>query len=711
MKKRKTKGSSVLIVIAIFGILSILGTSMLAATTASYRLRIEESNRMKNLYAAESGIDKAYIMMTEVIQDALNSGIRGVSDAIDDIVKIQGADEQRKEINKVFKSSYKDYLVNNMVQKFKNPSGQWINIDIGNGENALIECSMIKLHEEEDSDRRVQLKSIYRSPSTGKERIVSVSYVIEIPKDYRVETSRGETISNLIKYTLAADGDLSIIDSAKVNVDGETWVQGTMAKEGTNGESAQVLLDEKYKGGIEVINSNVKFYGDVSTASNINVRRGKLEFLSSNKDEDGKIIPNNIYTENIFLGNINNLNEASEIEFNAGTSNVYLANDLVIGASDAKVYIDKFYGFNDISTDVSTEALAQLNNSAIRGSSSIIINSDYWPYKDKNQINATGELKVNTEAYIMGSAYIKTEHPYQTGESLAIKGNYKVYTEKANGYQYEYINPLYLVTMDAAGKKLTLKDKVEFFVDNSKGDKVRTDGISLPLNTKSIGAYISEGEVKNNNILIESQTTDAFEYKKQYVQSVYNMKDGKYIEDTKVGLNSIQDDFLKGYAQKTIGNEIYWEGVDYLIDKRKNVIELEDITVILNNDFEKEINISDTEESLGNAVISLGSTYLTTVSNAPDAEGKKRRYIIVTAGDINFSSNYDFNGSIFSNGNIVIKDTSATIGMTPLTVEELTKEKNLGVLDMIFTLGKRSEGNLVIKALDLVNKERWRLIK
>ena len=142
--------------------------------------------------------------------------------------------------------------------------------------------------------------------------------------------------------------------------------------------------------------------------------------------------PGRLYAENIFVGKGNNIKNIKN-SLAGDKLSAYLANDLVIDSEDAIVTMGNFYGFNDVNT-IDKNNLDMMNEMA-RGSSSIIINSMEWP-KDNAKID------IRTSAYIMGAAYINTSTPYQTGESVALKGNYEAYTAPVNGNynesHYEY---------------------------------------------------------------------------------------------------------------------------------------------------------------------------------------------------------------------------------------------------------------------------------
>ena len=55
--RKKKRGAALVIVVLTMSILFILGTTMLSVVTFSYKSRIRESNRINNLYGADSGIN------------------------------------------------------------------------------------------------------------------------------------------------------------------------------------------------------------------------------------------------------------------------------------------------------------------------------------------------------------------------------------------------------------------------------------------------------------------------------------------------------------------------------------------------------------------------------------------------------------------------------------------------------------------------------
>jgi hypothetical protein len=674
MRRRKTKGSSMLLVIAVFGILATLALAMLGATYANYKLRVEENNRVKNLYSAESGIDKAYARITKVVEIAIEEGIAAGN-----------KETTIKKQNEIFKGIYKDYIDDNLIDYV---SGEYV----VNSNKADVRCELkAPAIKKEDLDYKiVKLTSTYKDDK-GKERVVSVSYNLVTPEDYRILDKADGSTSELINYALAADGNLTIatdsshVKESKVEVDGNLWIQGLRSK-----DMAKNPTVDKYKGGIEINNTDTEFKGQVNTAANISVDKSKviLKPVTLGLTE----VDNRVYAENIFLGNLAEGDVDSGIDVDCSKAELYLANDLVVGASDAKINIKNLYGFNDLNIATPTD-----NGQVVRGSSSIIINSMKWP-------NNKGNLTVSDSAYLMGSAYIKTHRePYQTGESVALKGNYKAYAKDSNGNykdsQYEYLDPLVLITKSAEGQPLNVVDKAEHFVDysNSSDASIRVKGISLPQKTYTAGAYISGEKVHGTSASLNTEELDKVEnMKKRFVQAVYYMGN----EDFDV------DKFQQGKAIYTVENQINWDGVSSLIANRGNIIELENMVILLNDDENRDIEINDNKLILRHE--NNEAAYNTEFNR--DAS-KDITYIVVTKGDVNYTGTKDYKGTIISLKDINIKNSKGQIGTAKISEDDIKDKKNKGVLDFIFTQGENLVTERTILATDLITKEKWTLEK
>jgi len=59
---------------------------------------------------------------------------------------------------------------------------------------------------------------------------------------------------------------------------------------------------DKYKGGIEINNTDIEFKGQVNTAANITIDKSKVNFKAITLED--KEVDNKVYAENIFLGSL-----------------------------------------------------------------------------------------------------------------------------------------------------------------------------------------------------------------------------------------------------------------------------------------------------------------------------------------------------------------------------------------------------------------------
>lgn len=75
---RKKKGSSLITVVILSGILITVGTAILSMTVGDYKMRITESTRIKNLYSSESGLDGAYDILIKTFDAAAVYGVKEV---------------------------------------------------------------------------------------------------------------------------------------------------------------------------------------------------------------------------------------------------------------------------------------------------------------------------------------------------------------------------------------------------------------------------------------------------------------------------------------------------------------------------------------------------------------------------------------------------------------------------------------------------------
>jgi hypothetical protein len=490
---KKKKGSSLIFVLVTFAIIATFGFSILSLTLVSYKKRFVETTEKRNQYFSESGLAVSYGVIGKVIDDGVKSGNQAVDNYMNtlngeggilqqekdrlkncevgdpnkvsnkesiDLEKYINPDGSSKYIeedgitvkesyvkwqqNERFKNAYKIYVINNITHEWLQDdntkttgiipiSDENYKSQYEDQENNINKPSVEIYNKDNVNDKiAVEFSDVQNYRNTGKKQCVLPLYLRStfteknvqktITVDYDILTpdynATYYTSTNNFKLPITSvwnnkafciDGDLKI--GGAFNVTGDIYVKGTNADDG----------------GININNNNsvVTLTGNASTSQNFKV----------SKPSNTVTVTNNIYAG----GNVEIGEGADGAQLNVNNS-IYTNNDLALDAKLSSVVMENFYGISDI-PEVK-------GNNEQKVSSCIRVNTD--------DIGKGSSFTVNNEAILMGTAYIKTndgDKPfYQTGESVAVKGNYRAYTEDLNSdmaryetddngnikYEYEY---------------------------------------------------------------------------------------------------------------------------------------------------------------------------------------------------------------------------------------------------------------------------------
>ena len=769
----KKKGSSLIFVVIIFMFVTIISSSMLSMVSSNYKARVSESNRIKNLYGADSGINTAYVIITKTFEaatqygylkvnelynmyenenidintnrgkyvtlindiDELESDIKNLQNQIKDVdenkdtLKFkQQISEKRKLIEEdkefielikkeEFKRAFKEYINTNLknftedgsyIQYIKeNYSDTYMaqNISIGYDNNQKIESEIleqeidrikyekeisksnghkydIKLqYYDKENPYNIKLISTFYDRTNKKEdnengfsneknkRQLQASYIMNVPNydDIYFEKVSEDIYENSVfkDKGIIVGRDFIINNLSNLTVDGDIFVVGV--------KLSTMNINNKYNGGISLKDSkNVKFNGNVVTRSTFNIQ-----------DNSSVEIKNNLYASNIYAGAIDKDGSVISSSNLNVYNNVILDNDLTLNGYNTQIKINNFYGIND--KNINSEYSDQSKNS-----SSIIINN----YDDDSKIT------INNEAYIMGTAYINTENKYQTGESVAVKGNYKAYSvedpDKAN-QQFEEDDPLRVL-------KGSLKEKVDHFVkywskeENKEG--LLSEVIKLPSEVHSVGATVSEGNV-NNSTNYDSEVIKT--KKAEYAARVYKLDNVEINEENKDDYYSYYNNEdiinieqiinlsnLDGYNIESEANKDY----KALFDNSKKIMEIKSG----NND---EIEITDKKIKI----------------TAKDGE---LNAVIVTNGDIIIDDNITINGNIITTDNLNIEGSNVKIKEDKNVKDKVIESKSdlfkeiFGVMTSEEITQNEATQNILNSQYnidDFVKINRWKILK
>lgn len=123
--KIKKKGSTLVLVLIFMSILMILGTAISSLALSNYKMRYMQGEIAKRQYEAESGLDQAYYIINQVVEDAkrlstetetkqrIRTNLGGVTDKIDSLRNSSGYDNLFKGNLKVVVEKVINFDANN----------------------------------------------------------------------------------------------------------------------------------------------------------------------------------------------------------------------------------------------------------------------------------------------------------------------------------------------------------------------------------------------------------------------------------------------------------------------------------------------------------------------------------------------------------------------------------------------------------------------
>ena len=511
-KPKSKKGSSLVIVLLVFSILTILGTAMLSLTLMSYKRRTAEAKIKTNLYMSESGLAEAYAIVGKYVDKAFEEGSEEVENELADLLdeekeklkKGEGSEyiddkgdviESKIEAfqNQKFSSAYKNYL-EDKLDDLKTDLKKEINysefkINSGTGEKPIIDV----ITDKSDSafNYANELSLVLQSTFTldDLKKTIQATYVIKVPQYSNASNSSSKIIrltqNPVWTKAICADGDIKI-ENGTVDITGNIYVKGNEPT--VTNKDVGIILSNKA--------SKFVVTGNVATSKNLEITYN--ENLSTNPGSE-IVVNGNIYAKNLLIskkagedyGAKGSRVTINHLDGSVSDGNLYVMDDMEVNAEKSTVNISGgFYGVSDGS---------QAANNTPDNSSSIIVNAEDIGEVDGSTIN------IDKEAYIAGSAYIsglkhgaENDYKYQTGESVSIKGNYRAYTQPllndhsivSNGetidlnknVKFEYYEPLAL----AQKYRYFKTEEISVFIEDANAG------------ASSLGVYFTANGKTNN---------------------------------------------------------------------------------------------------------------------------------------------------------------------------------------------------------------------
>lgn len=684
-RRRKKKGSTFVIVIVVMAIIFTTGTTILAVTANDYKMRINQSKKLQNLYEADSGLDVVENIIIKTSQEAIKYADKEVKK---EFTKLEDKDRSKENLNKVFKEKFYQFLTIKNKQLINEEEVDLLQYLILEKkyiksilESGALELELAVKSEEnsfsmeipengykiEDDGIYIKLNSTFENieGQLRNKKTVSTEYIVTAP-EYNSEITSININPVFDGKAITADGNLNIEgveNKSSANIVGDIWIQGNNKL----GKKPEYTFD-KYIGGIKLDNTSFNVNGNIYTANTYH--------LSNNTQST---VNGDIFAKNIYVGkSINsNISKSNNVTFE---NNVIVNNDLALNSTNSNIVVkNNFYGINEKTTEVSTAERA-LN------SSSIIV----------NDISKTSTITVNKNSYIMGIAYLNATdedgNKYQTGESVAVKGNYLAYTDvkdifnPAINFTLKYYSPLQLLESKNGNSNATMKADYfsEYYSKNTNYYKFNDGGVKLEGAVKSVGTSVKDitGQIQKANIT-DVDLDLVKEQRNEFARNVFAMGDA-------TGYNNL---YSGQQVQRTVRNQVDFNKVKEVENKTFNNSEG---IVVLKGKENDTISIKDNKY------------------NGQDM----KRGLIITNGDITIEGDFIFEGNIITTGNILLKgEGKREITYNPQVIRNILSLNYNDLKDVFIKSESSREEIKVTSASELysvdkfLKKSLWRIVK
>ena len=721
----KKKGSSLVAVLVICSIILVTATTMIGVATADVRMRMNESKKLQNMYKADSGLE---IFNNIILKDS-EAAIVYAQNKVQANNLIGGAiantsdEDIYNTLNKDFKAYFIKALISGVtvtnegtITGYQSLDDQYNNIavDSRTDETIIIDQSttnpvstllvslknyryiksldavtgitneytdafgaaekpVIKVFDIKYNDLEKSIKFTIRSSfscaetSTTKlanKKVIETTFKITAPEyaDIIKRTNSSGEIDIMAPYSnvLTVDGNLDV--NSSLTLGGNTWVKGDAD---TAASQNQSIVFSKYNGGIKlasgknittnpVATTGTTYPGNIYTAGTFSLVNGSTATLSGN-----------LYSSNTYVGP-SSTNDSSSRDNTITVGDMITYNDLGINSLASKINMNNYYGINSTTTDSTNGG----KNNASKRSSCIIINN----------YNMDSKLKINNDAYIAGVAYINTGNEnsdngeYETGESIAVRGNYKAYQEALTQIGGNTINPGFkyydpvnlLETIN--GQVATVQNKRDYFNEYYQNNVFKDGKVTIGGRVYSTGAIVTTDNKNANDLDI--QDVNVINARRTYAQTVLSMNsDLSEAQLDTVYNNGIVTKTVKGSngTAAVVNFGAMDPGVSVSVSNPGQglVNALSNCAYVLGNDENETIVITPGRISVeGHTEPPTGTTCTQCFNFAQENGQDIVNAVIITKGNVKIEDGVNFKGCIIAGGNVEVEEGTEGVELT-----------------------------------------------
>lgn len=716
----KKKGSSLVAVLVICSIILVTATTMIGVATTDIRMRMNESKKLQNMYKADSGLE---IFNNIILKDSeaaivyAQNKVQG-NNLVGGAIANTSDEDVYNTLNKDFKAYFIKALLsgvtvtnegtmtgnqnldaqyNNIVEDSRTDETIIINQSTTNPVSTLLvslknyryiktldaatnitneykdafgtsEKPVIKVFNINYNDVEKTIKFTIRSSfscaetSTTKlanKKVIETSFKITAPEyaDIINRTNSTGEIDIMAPYSnvLTVDGNLNV--NSTLTLGGNSWIKGDAD---TAASQNQSIVFSKYNGGIKlasgknIITNSVgaNYPGNIYTAGTFSLVNGSTATLSGN-----------LYSSNTYVGP-SSTNDSSSRGNTITVGDMITYNDLGINSLGSTINMNNYYGINNTTNDSTNGG----KNNASKRSSCIIINN----------YNMNSRLNIANDAYIAGVAYINTgdensdDGEYETGESIAVRGNYKVYQEALTQIGGSTINPGFryydpvklLETIN--GQAATVQNKRDYFNEYYQNNVFKDGNVTIGGRVYSTGAIVTTNNKNADDFDI--QDVNVINARRTYALNVLSMNSNL----TGAQLDNVYND---GVVTKTVkGSNGTIQVVNFgamdpgvrvsVSNPGQGLVNaLSNCAYVLGNDENETILISPERISVEGHTEPPTGTDCTQCFNFDPAQNIVNA-VIITSGNVKIEDGVNFRGCIIAGGNVEIEEGTEGVDLT-----------------------------------------------
>lgn len=188
MKKSKSnsKGSTLVILLITTSVIILIGTAVLYLATTNYKMKKLNSDVKRAFYLAEAGIDEAYIIIKEFINDALN------------YAEEKATVGETQNLNSIYSNEFKNYIKGECKENTSNKG--LINALNDNKSYEIYKDGYPEVNaimNEYNNGFLIEIQSIYAKDKI--KRIIVMKCTVDVPQNFHSNLYNNASYEHIIK--------------------------------------------------------------------------------------------------------------------------------------------------------------------------------------------------------------------------------------------------------------------------------------------------------------------------------------------------------------------------------------------------------------------------------------------------------------------------------------------------------------------------------